>query len=318
MRKMISKNHEMFDQALDGMLKAQPGELVRMKNDYSYTLYQKNILNNKVQIIISGGGSFGPLFPGFVKKGLADAMCHGEFDCAPNAYALYEVAKKIHRGKGILFLTNNFTGDFLNNDMAQELLAMDKIKSKVCYVSDDIFSAIGEKREKRGGLFGISTLIKIAQKAAGNGFELEEIHRIVEKASKRTATLTVCLNQVGKQMAFGAGFSGEDSVVTKDDTSAENMADNIVDYLLKEVEYGKTGKVYFTVNRMLKATYIEGYVVLNLIFENLQAKGYEVGGCYVGSYFDAFDENGYIVSFLLADTELESYMQSISGYEFTI
>jgi len=143
MIKILNSIDSALDEMLSGVMAAQPGEFVRMENLHSYILYKRNIDNDKVQVVISGGGGFGPLFPSFVGKGLADAVCFGEFNCAPNAYALYEVAKTVNRGKGILFLTNNFVGDFLNNDMAKELLYIDGIASEVCYASDDILSARG-------------------------------------------------------------------------------------------------------------------------------------------------------------------------------
>lgn len=318
MLKIINQKEHVLDELIDGIMDAEPNKFVRVENQHSYTLHKKDIKDDRVQIIISGGGGYGPLFPGFVGDGLADAVCHGDFDCAPNAYAIYEVAKKIHRGKGIFFLTNNFAGDFLNNDMAQELLLAEGIKSKVCYVSDDVFSAKGEGKENRGGLFGVGLLMKIAAKLADQGATLDEMFRVVEKANDRLRTATFVLNEKDGKMELGAGFSNEPPVVIKDFKSASDMAEQVTSYLLNELKDYPTSNIYFSINRMYKMTYVEGYVVLNSVKKALESKGYNVAGCSVGSYFNAFNEKGCIISVLAADEELDKYIGPISGYDFTI
>ena len=175
MLELLNARDRALDESMKGIFAAQPDEFVRLPGEYSYTLYRKRLKRDRVQIVISGGGGAGPLFPGFVADGLADAISHGDFGCAPNAYSLYEVGKAIHQGKGILYMTNNFAGDFLNNDMAQELLVTEGIPAKVAYASDDIFSAQGEPKEKRGGLSGIGLMMKAASGAADRGMGLDEV-----------------------------------------------------------------------------------------------------------------------------------------------
>ncbi|MEM1483799.1 dihydroxyacetone kinase subunit DhaK [Oscillospiraceae bacterium PP1C4] len=307
-----------FKELISGILSAQPDDFVEIENLYSYTLHKKRIMDDRVQIVISGGGGYGALFPGFVGEGLADAVCQGDFDCAPNAYALYEVAKAVHRKKGILFLANHFTGDFLNNDMAQELLEGDNICSKACYVSDDLFSSRGEPKEKRGGLCGIALLIKIAASAADRGLGLEEVYRIVQKANDRLRSVTVCLNQQKRQMEFGPGFSGEAPAVVMSYQSADDLVQNALVFLLSELEEYPDSPLYFTINRMAGMSYLEGYIILQSVKSQLEASGHVVNGCSVGSYFNAFDSNGCIISVLAADDEIAQYIRPVSGYDFTI
>jgi dihydroxyacetone kinase-like protein len=318
MVKILNSKESALNELINGVMAAQPGKFVRMENLYSYVLYKSNIADDRVQIVISGGGGYGPLFPGFIGEGLADAVCFGDFNCAPNAYALYTVAKTINRGKGILFLTNNFTGDYLNNDMAKELLHLDGIESQVSYASDDIFSAKGEPKDKRGGLCGIGTLIKIASSAANKGLNLNDVYRVVQKANDRIRSLTVCLNQENMQMEFGNGFSGEAPTFVNDFVSADDLAANVIKHILKELKEFKNSRLYFTVNRMIGMSYLEGYVVLQSIKRQLEELGYVVGGCAVGGYFDAYNSNGCIISILAADDELEQYLNIVTAYDFTV
>lgn len=317
--KIINEEEKILDDVLQGIMYSQQDTYVRMNNEFSYLLHKKDIEDNKVQIILSGGAGRGPLFEGFVGKGLADAMVIGDFNCAPNAYALYEIAKKIERKKGILFITNNYSGDYLNNDMAMELLSTEGINSKLILVSDDMFSAKGETKESRGGLSGIGMLTKIAAEAAGNGLSLEEVFEITQEANCRMRSLTVCINEETNQIEIGAGFSGEAPSIKAEFISANQLAEKAVECAMEELkEDYKNDKIYFTVNRMCKMTYVEGYVVLMSMKRALEKSGYTVGGAAVGSYYDVYDSNGCILTMLVASAEIERYIKTVKGYDFTI
>lgn len=116
--KLINSVEIALDEMIKGILLAQPQEFERIDNDYSYALIRKKRVADRIRIMVNGGGGWGPMFPGFVGEGLADAMVHGDFNCAPNAWLIYETAYRIHTGKG------------------------------VCYASDDVCSAKGEEKEK--------------------------------------------------------------------------------------------------------------------------------------------------------------------------
>lgn len=316
--KIINRKEHILDEVLQGILLAQQDTYIRLDNEFSYILHRKDIKDRKVQIVVSGGAGKGPLFEGFVGEGLADAMVIGEFDCAPNAYALYDTAKRIERGKGILFLTNNYAGDYLNNDMAMDLLFNDGIDAKLVLSSDDMFSAKGEAKENRGGLSGIGILTKIAAEAANQGHSLEKVYSITQKANDRMRSMAVCVNESTNKLEIGAGFSGEAPALIEDFVSADQLAKGCVKCALQEFEEYEKQRIYFMVNRMRKMTYAEGYIVLISMKKALEASGCIPLGASVGGYFDAYESNGCIITILAADEELESYLKPVKGYDFTI
>ena len=319
MGRIFNTRETALSEAIAGILTAQPDDYVQIPNLYSFTLHRKHIKENRVQVVTSGGGGYGPQFPGFVGEGLADAVSHGDFDCAPNAYSIYEVSKIIDRGRGVMLITNHFTGDYLNNDMAQELLATDGIDSRVCYASDDRFSARGEAKEKRGGLSGIAMLIKVAAAAADAGLDLEEVFRITEKANDRLRTVTVRVSDDNKTMDFGAGFSGEAPAEVMDFVSADHLAQQAVAFAMDELaQYREGARIHVMINRMAAMSYLEGYVVLTAVKKALEQAGYAVGRCSAGCYFDAFDANGCMISMMAADAELETYLLPVCGYDFSL
>ena len=170
------------------------------------------------------------MWAGFARQGLADAAVHGEFNCAPNAYVLYEMAKTIDAGKGVLFLCNHFMGDYLNNDMALELLAHEGIRARACYISDDVCSCIGEEKESRGGLHGIAQVAKLASAAAGRGDSLEQVWRLAKKGNERLRSVTMKVEEEGK-LLVGPGFSGEPPVESVPFESADQLVSLAVDRL---------------------------------------------------------------------------------------
>ncbi|MFV0361547.1 MAG: dihydroxyacetone kinase subunit DhaK [Suipraeoptans sp.] len=314
--RLWNKKDNAPNQALEGIVLANPDKYTRLSSKYGYGLYRKNLPSNQVRIIINGGGGYGPMWSGLADDNLADAMVHGEFDSAPNAYVLYEMAKEIDCGYGVLFLTNHFMGDYLNNDMAVELLEHDGILARACYISDDILSAKGEDKEQRGGLHGIGQICKIAANAAKKKLSLEEIYTLVEKANERLRSVTV--NIRNKNMFFGEGFSGEPAVMTMKYSTVAKMIEVADSILLKEMKEWNKDSFYISINVHCSVGHTESFIILNEAVTQLKQKGIEVHGCAVGTYFDVFKGSGCMISFLACDEELQKYLFPVAGYNFTL
>lgn len=313
---MWNKKENAHDQALKGILRANPGKYQRLSTKYGYGLYLNVLTKNQVRIIVNGGGGYGPMWSGFADAELADAMVHGEFDSAPNAYVLYEMAKTIDCGCGVLFLTNNFMGDYLNNDMAIELLSKDGIKAEVCYATDDIFSCEGEPRENRGGLHGIGQICKLAAAAARQGLELDAVKKIADKANSRLTSLSVNISD--GQMRFGEGFSGEPAVHSCSYHCVDDLAKEACLMLLKENPIEKGESFYLSVNSHCSVGYTESFVLLNSLATELEKGGIRLCGCAVGTYLDVFEGSGCMISLLKCDEEMEKYLYPVSGYGFKV
>lgn len=101
-------------------------------------------------------------------------------DSAPNAYVLYEMAKNIDCGKGILFLTNHYMGDYLNNDMAVELLAHDNINAAMCCISDDILSCEEKLLKTEEDFMESVRYVKYVQ-GPREGYNLEQLSKLATK-----------------------------------------------------------------------------------------------------------------------------------------
>ena len=263
---------------------------------------------DRVAVIISGGGSNGPFIPGFVGEGMADAAVVGPPYTAPSAYALYEAGKALGKEKGILLLYNNFMGDYLNNDMAAELLQLDgyEVEQVVCY--DDMGMAIGEPRENRGGRIAIAYLIKLCAEAARQGKPLKEIACLARRAIDRSATLCVTVEPEINRVTYGTGFSDEPGFLTQEDATVAGTAEETVRLLYGDVQPQPGERVYMLVNRMRMTSYSDSFVMAGCLKAALDSR---VQGAQmrVGGYMQVMDRYGYTVTLLSAPREIVPYLE---------
>ena len=292
----------------EGMERAFPERWRVLKGqEPSAVLLRREPEPDRVAVVISGGGCNGPFSAGFVGEGLADAVVVGPPYAAPSAYALYETGKALGREKGVLLLYNNFMGDYLNNDMAEELLRLDGCRAEQVLCRDDMGSAIGEPRENRGGRAAIAWLIKIAAGAAAEGKPLKEVARLVRKAEARASTLCVCVDPQNNRVTYGKGFSGEPGFLTRENATVRGTAEETVGLLLEDVAPRQGERVYMLVNRLRMTSYSDGFVMAGCLHDALAGRC-DLAQMRVGSYAMIADLYGYTVTLLCADGEIAPYL----------
>lgn len=86
---------------------------------------------------------------------------------------IYQIAKEVHAGSGVLFLYGNYTGDIMTFDMASDLCDMDDIECKSIVGADDVNSHADP--DTRRGVAGIYFMFKAAGARADEGGTLEEV-----------------------------------------------------------------------------------------------------------------------------------------------
>ncbi|MBR0204401.1 MAG: dihydroxyacetone kinase subunit DhaK [Synergistaceae bacterium] len=301
-----------------GMLKAHPGRWRLFDSQIaSATLVSSQDVADRVAVIISSGGSDGPWSPGFVGAELADAVVVGAPFTAPNAYAIYEVAKSLDTGRGVILLYNNFMGDYLNNDMAEELLALEGHRAIQIPVHDDMGMARGEAREYRGGRSGSALMTRIAGTASRAGLSLDEMAALLTKANSRMSTLCVSVNTESNLVTFGKGFS-EEPGFESGEMGMREAAEETVRLLTEDLSPKPDEQVLLMVNPLRLAGYDEAYVMGNYLYDSLSAK-YPVLKMNVGAYIHILDGYGFTVTLLCADSELRPYLEgTVQGDGFCI
>jgi len=264
---------------------------------------------DRFAVIISGGGGNGPFCPGYVADGLADAAVLGAPFAAPNAYAIYEAGKYLGSSNGVLLLYNNFSGDYLNNDMARELLEEENIQVEVVVANDDIATALNEPRENRSGRTGIALLIKLAGACARRNVPLKRAADIVRRANQRLGTLSMHVHFDRNLIEYGAGFSGEPGIRTEDHMDMRRSAREVVELLTESLRPRKDEKLFLLVNRLRLTSYPDSYIMANAVYEVL-SQMYRVDRVRVATFSNIVDTYGYEFSILCMDDEISGLMES--------
>ena len=292
----------------DAMAGSFPERWRAMKgSEPSAILTKRRPTPERVAVIISGGGSNGPFIPGFVGEGLADAAVVGPPYTAPSAYALYEAGKALGRERGVLLLYNNFMGDYLNNDMADELLRLEGIRVAQVLCRDDMGTAIGEPRDNRGGRIAIAWLTKIAARAAAQGMNLEAVARLTAKAEARCSTLSLVVEPGSSFISFGKGISGEPGFMSRENATVKGAAEQTVQLLIEDVQPRPGERVYTLINRLRLTSYSDSFVMAGLMERALRDRC-DLAQVRVGGYMQVTDTYGYTVTLLCADDEIAGYL----------
>lgn len=312
---LIDNTEDIVKKELLGIIKTRPNYYELVDDEFGCGLMLKSLTENKVGIIASGGGGLGRLFPAVVHEDLADAVSVGNMDTAPNYFTIYNLAKKVNTGQGVILLTNNYSGDVMNNEMAQEMLEADGILATVCKVTDNFFSS--NEKEKRSGLSGILTLIKIAQAAAKKGANLKEVTEIVEYANQQLTSVTVMSNDAGK-LLYGKGLADEPAKFISEFSGETNLIKELSSFVFDQLKDNLSKKVCIQLNTMKYTSYIEGNVLLNDIVDYFTSQGYVVELANVGDYYDMFNYAGLILTVLSVDEKLEDFIKPITNYDYTI
>ena len=295
---------------LTGMEMAYPErwkKLIGEKN--SAALIRRRPASDRPVVIISGGAANGPLFPGYVGEGLADAAVVGGAYSAPNAYAIYETGKYIDSGHGVLLLYNNFAGDYLNNDMAAELLAMDGIPVESVWTTDDIASALGEEKSARSGRTGIALMIKLAGSCLSEGYTLHQAAELLRKANERTATLSMRVDFSDRKVYYGEGFSGEPGYMIAPCTDMGSLARQATEMICKDLKPARGERLTLLVNRMRMTSYSDSFMMTIKVLEVL-SREYNVIRTRTANYSNIIDIYGFDITVMKTDAEMEHHLRS--------
>src|SRR3954447_22738055 len=74
----------------------------------------------QVAVVIGGGSGHYPAFGGLVGPGLAHGAAVGNVFASPSGQQVYNVAKAVENGGGVLLTCGNYAGDVLNFNQAKE------------------------------------------------------------------------------------------------------------------------------------------------------------------------------------------------------
>ena len=244
MKKLINDADDVVKEQLEGTAIAHPELNVNI--DPHYITRGDSPVEGKVAIVSGGGSGHEPMHGGFVGMGMLDGACPGEVFTSPTPDQMYECAKAVDSGAGVLFLVKNYTGDVLNFETAAELAHGDGIKVQSILVDDDVAVKDSLYTAGRRGVGTTVIMEKIVGAAAEAGYDLDQCADLARKVNLNGRSMGMALTScivpaAGKptfdltddEVEIGIGIHGEPGqrttkVTTVDEITAE-LANEIFD-----------------------------------------------------------------------------------------
>jgi phosphoenolpyruvate---glycerone phosphotransferase subunit DhaK len=317
LKKLLNNPDNVAREAVHGLALAYP-QHVRQLEGLQAVARRTAPTRGKVAVVTGGGSGHEPMFLGYVGTGMADASVAGNIFASPPPKPIYETAKAVHGGAGVLFLYGNYSGDALNFDIAAEMLEADDIPVRTVRVADDVASAPPEKREERRGIAGDLFVIKIASACAEEGASLEEVGSAAIKANENTRSIGVALSsciipasgrpifEIGEnEIEVGMGVHGEPGVSRRPLPTAAGLAGDMVQRLLADLQPQGEDEVALLVNGLGATPLIELFVMFHSIHPLLADAGVQIFRSYVGNYVSSLDMAGCSITLMRLDVQLK-------------
>lgn len=342
MKKLINAVDDVVKEQLEGVAAAHPELTVKIGPHYVYRADAP--LAGKVAVVSGGGSGHEPMHGGFVGMGMLAGACPGEVFTSPTPDQMYECAKAVDSGAGVLFLVKNYTGDVLNFETAAELAHADGIKVQNILIDDDVAVKDSLYTAGRRGVGTTVIMEKIVGAAAEAGKDLDACADLARKVNLMGRTMGMALTSctvpaAGKptfdlgedEMEIGIGIHGEPGqkrmAMTTVDKITEMMMNEIlddkgysrtvrewdrdagdwVDKHLTDEPYNEGDQFIVMVNSMGGTPVSELYAVYRKVDEMMKARGMTIARKLIGPYITSLEMAGCSITLVKVDNELLGY-----------
>jgi dihydroxyacetone kinase-like protein len=315
-KKILNDPRQAVTQMIDGLVAASDGRTRRLPG--LDAIVRAELPPDRVALLIGGGSGHEPIFHGLVGDNLGDGAACGQFFAAPAPHIIYEAAKAVHRGKGILFLYGNYAGDNMNFDIAAEMLVDEGIDVRTVRVQDDVAAAPPERMEDRRGIAGDVLMIRIAGAAVATLDSLDEVERVVRKAGQNIRSMGVAVSagsipETGRptfeladdEIEIGMGAHGEAGIARQKLVPADQVAEQLMDRILPDLPFAAGDEVALLLNNLGATTMMEMLVVNRRIRELLAERSITVHRTDVGTWLTVQEMAGFSVTLMRLDDELK-------------
>ncbi|MGL4383595.1 MAG: dihydroxyacetone kinase subunit DhaK, partial [Bacilli bacterium] len=317
MKKIINKPEDLVNEMALGLVNAYP-ELEYLEK-YKI-IKKKNIDPNKVTLISGGGSGHEPAHAGFIGDGMLDVAICGDVFASPSQVQVYQGIKASTSNKGTLLIIKNYSGDMMNFKNAASLAQEDGIEVDFVKVDDDIAVKDSLYTVGRRGVAGAVFVHKIAGAAARHGLELAQVKRIANNVIENVKTIGFALNSCtvpakgtptftlsDLEMEYGVGIHGEPGISAQPILSADEVALQMVNDLLKELSLSPSDEVALLVNGFGATPLQELFVLNNSVLKCLSPYT-KVVQSFVGNYMTSIDMAGASLTILKLNKETKELL----------
>lgn len=339
MKKLINAVPDVVKEQLEGMAAAHPS--LKVNYDPKYVYRADAPVAGKVAVISGGGSGHEPMHGGFVGMGMLTAACPGEVFTSPTPDQMYEAAKAVDSGAGVLFLVKNYTGDVLNFETAVELAHADGIQAQSILIDDDVAVKDSLYTAGRRGVGATVIMEKIVGAAAEAGYSLDQCADLARKVNMYGRSMGMALTSctvpaAGKptfalgddEMEIGIGIHGEPGQKRMKLVSADEITTMMANEILTDGPYTRTVRewdreagdwvekeltdepfkagdaVIAFVNSMGGTPVSELYAIYRKLVEVCTAHGVTIARNLIGPYITSLEMQGCSITLVKADDEI--------------
>jgi dihydroxyacetone kinase-like protein len=316
-KKFVNDPKQFVPEMLQGIALANPDTL-KYVPEYNLIMRADAPNANKVSIVQGSGSGHEPAHVMVVGKGMLDAACPGDVFAAPPMDYVLETTKLVASPKGVLLLVNNYTGDRMAFEMAQEMAEAEDILVKTLFIDDDVSVQNSTYTVGRRGVAGNFFVMKAVGAAAEEGADLDEVVRIGEKVNSVTRTmgmaLTACtppakgspLFELGDdEIEMGVGIHGEPGRRRAKLKPANDIVDELLEAVVSDLPYESGDRVALMINGLGGTPISELYILYGRAHQQLVDRGITVARSYVGEYCTSLDMAGASLTLVKLDDEIE-------------
>jgi dihydroxyacetone kinase-like protein len=317
MKKFVNDPKQFVPEMLEGIALANPGTLTYVP-EYNLIMRSDAPRADKVSIVQGSGSGHEPAHVMVVGKGMLDAACPGDVFAAPPMDYVLETTKLVASPKGVLLLVNNYTGDRMAFEMAQEMAEAEDILVKTLFIDDDVSVQNSTYTVGRRGVAGNFFVMKAVGAAAEEGADLDEVVRIGEKVNSVTRTmgmaLTACtppakgspLFELGDdEIEMGVGIHGEPGRRRAKLKPANDIVDELLEAVVSDLPYESGDRVALMINGLGGTPISELYILYGRAHQQLVDRGITIARSYVGEYCTSLDMAGASLTLVKLDDEIE-------------
>jgi dihydroxyacetone kinase-like protein len=320
MKKFINDPKAFVPEMLEGLALANPDTLV-YDPKYNLIVRADAPVAGKVSIVQGSGSGHEPAHVMIVGKGMLDVACPGDVFAAPPTDYVLEAARRVKSDKGVLLLVNNYTGDKMAFEMAEELASAEGINVRTLFIDDDVAVKDSTYTIGRRGVAGNFFVIKAVGAAAEAGADLDEVIRIGQKVNSVTRTMGVALTactppskgaplfELGNdEIELGVGIHGEPGRARRKWAPADEIVDLLLEPIVSDLPYSEGDDVALMINGLGGTPISELYLLYGIAHKKLAAQGITVTRSYVGEYCTSLDMAGASITVVKLDDEIKGLL----------
>jgi dihydroxyacetone kinase-like protein len=242
---------------------------------------------------------------------MLDAACPGQVFTSPTPDQMIEAAEAVDTGAGVLFIVKNYEGDVMNFTMAAEMAGRE-VASVV--TNDDVAVEKSTYTTGRRGVAGTLIVEKMVGAAAETGMPLAALKALGDEVNRRTRSMGVALlpctvpaagrpnfTLADDEMEMGVGIHGEPGRRRVPLASADAIAAEVLDAILKDLAPSKGSEVLLLINGFGATPLIELYLMVNAAKRTLDRAGITVTRFLTGSYVTSLDMAGVSITVSVLD-----------------